>query len=139
MSTKPKSILVTGCAGFIGGNFCKQFRKEFPNTEIVGIDNLSTGRRSAIEPSITFYRGSILDAALLEKIFAKHKPEFIFHFAALPRVSYSIEHPRETSEINTIGTVALLETSQKHNVKRFIYSASSAVYGGAAKMPTKES
>ena len=136
---KPKTILVTGCAGFIGGNFCRQFRKKFPNTEIIGIDNLSTGRRSAIEPTITFYKGSILNATLLEKIFAEHKPEFVFHFAAIPGVGYSVEHPRKTAEVNIVGTAALLEAAQKHGAKRFIYSASSSVYGGVAKMPTKES
>lgn len=135
----PKTILVTGCAGFIGGNFVQHFKKEFPSTKIVGIDNFSTGRREVVDPKITFYEGSVLDATLLEKIFAKHKPEFVFHFAALPRVSYSTEHPTETSEANIIGTVALLESAAKHKTKRFIYSSSSAVYGGAKKLPTKES
>jgi len=137
--TNPKTILVTGCAGFIGSNFAKQFRKNFPNTKIIGIDDFSTGRKGAIEPSIIFYHGSILDEVLLEKIFSKHKPEYVFHFAALPRVSYSVEHPRHTSEVNIVGTVALLEASKNHGVKRFIYSSSSSVYGGAKKLPTKES
>ncbi|MDD2785278.1 MAG: NAD-dependent epimerase/dehydratase family protein [Patescibacteria group bacterium] len=134
-----KTILVTGCAGFIGSNFTKQFRKKFPKTKIIGIDDLSTGRRDALEHSVIFHQGSILNEALLEKIFSKHKPEYVFHFAALPRVSYSVEHPRHTSEVNIIGTVALLEASKNHRVKRFIYSSSSSVYGGAKKMPTKES
>lgn len=139
MKGLPKTILITGCAGFIGGNFSKAFAEKFPQTEIVGIDNLSTGRRETISPKVTFYEGSILDSALLEKIFSKHKPEYVFHFAAIPRVSYSVEHPRETTENNIIGTVALLEAAKNHGVKRFIYSSSSSVYGGAAKLPTKES
>src|SRR3989344_4970505 len=137
--SNPKIILVTGCAGFIGGNFVKQFRKKFSKTKIIGIDDFSTGRKDAVELSVIFYEGSILDERLLEKIFSKHKPEYIFHFAALPRVSYSVEHPRHTSEVNIIGTVALLEASKNHGVKRFIYSSSSSVYGGAKKLPTKES
>ena len=134
-----KSILATGCAGFIGGNFCKTFSGKYPGVEIVGIDNLSTGRRDAISPKISFYEGSLLDAILLEKIFAKHKPEYVFHFAAIPRVSYSVEHPRETTENNVIGTISLLEAAKNHGVKRFVYSSSASVYGGAAKLPTKES
>lgn len=134
-----KTILVTGCAGFIGSNFVKQFRKKFPKAKVIGIDDFSTGRKDALDPSITFYEGSILDERLLEKIFSKHKPEYVFHFAALPRVSYSVEHPRHTSEVNIVGTVALLEASKNHGVKRFIYSSSSSVYGGAKKLPTKES
>lgn len=134
-----KTILVTGCAGFIGSNFVTQFKKKFPKTEIIGIDDLSTGRKEVIDRSVVFYKGSILDAELLEKIFSTHKPEYVFHFAALPRVSYSLEHPRYTSEVNIIGTVALLDASRKHGVKRFIYSSSSSIYGGAKKLPTKES
>jgi nucleoside-diphosphate-sugar epimerase len=135
----PKTILVTGCAGFIGANFIKQFKEKFPKTKIIGIDDLSTGRKDALEPSITFYKGSILNETLLKEIFSKNKPEYVFHFAALPRVSYSVAYPRHTSEVNIIGTVALLEASKDHGVKRFIYSSSSSVYGGAKKLPTKES
>jgi len=135
----PKSILVTGCAGFIGSNFVRQFREEFPKARIIGIDDFSTGRREALDKTIKFYEGSILDESLLEKIFSRHKPEYVFHFAALPRVSYSVEHPRRTSEVNILGTVSLLEHSKNYGVKRFIYSSSSSVYGGAKKLPTKES
>lgn len=135
----PKTILITGCAGFIGSNFVKQFGKKFPKTKIIGVDDFSTGRKNALDLSVIFYKGSILDERLLKKIFSKHKPEYVFHFAALPRVSFSVEHPRHTSEVNIIGTVALLEASKNHGVKRFIYSSSSSVYGGAKKLPTKES
>ncbi|MBI3114342.1 MAG: NAD-dependent epimerase/dehydratase family protein, partial [Candidatus Harrisonbacteria bacterium] len=136
---QPRTILVTGCAGFIGSNFVAQFRREFPNTEIVGVDDFSTGRRDALHPSLIFYEGSILDEKLLAQIFAKHKPEYMFHFAALPRVSYSIEQPAKTTLVNIGGTVALLEAAKNSGVKRLIYSASSAAYGGAKKLPTKES
>ncbi len=134
-----KSVLVTGCAGFIGSNFVRQFRKEFPKIRIVGIDDFSTGRREAIDKQIVFFEGSILDNNLLEKIFNKHRPEYVFHFAALPRVSYSLEYPKKTSEVNIVGTVALLEAAKKYGVKRFVYSASSAAYGGAKILPTRES
>jgi nucleoside-diphosphate-sugar epimerase len=137
--SNPETILVTGCAGFIGSNFVRRFKKNFSGTKIVGIDDFSTGREDALEPSITFYRGSILDGKLLEKIFSKHKPQYVFHFAALHSVSHSVEYPQLTSEVNIIGTVALLEASKKHSVKRFIYSSSAAVYGGVKKLPTKES
>jgi UDP-glucose 4-epimerase len=135
----PKTILVTGCAGFIGSNFVKQFRQEFPQTEIIGIDDFSTGRRSALDSGAIFYEGSILDTTLLENIFSKHQPEYIFHFAALPRVSFSVEHPVETSQANIIGTVALIEAAKNHGAKRLIFSSSSAVYGGAKTLPTSES
>ena len=117
----------------------KQFSQRFPKAKIIGIDDLSTGRKDALDPAITFYKGSILDEKLIEKIFTKHKPEYVFHFAALPRVFDTIEHPRHTSEVNIIGTVALLEASKNHRVKRFVYSSSSLVYGNDTKLPMKES
>ncbi|MBN2585385.1 NAD-dependent epimerase/dehydratase family protein [Patescibacteria group bacterium] len=135
----PKTILVTGCAGFIGGHFVQQFKKRFPKTKIVGIDDLSTGRKDMLDSSTIFYKGSILDEKLIKNIFSKHKIEYVFHFAAVARVFDTIERPRYTSEVNIIGTVALLEASKNHRVKRFIYSSSSLVYGNDTKLPMKES
>lgn len=134
----PKTILVTGPAGFIGSNFVRQFREQFPKTRIIGIDDFSTGRRDAIYPGLVLYEGSITNVKLLDRIFRKHRPEYIFHLAALPRVSYSVEHPTKTTIANIVGTVALLEKAREYKVKRVIYSSSSSVYGGAKILPTRE-
>ena len=135
----PQVILVTGCAGFIGSNFVHTFKQQFPKTRIIGIDDFSAGRRDALDPVVTLYEGSITDETLVERVFKKHKPEYVFHFAAIPRVSFSVEQPIITSEVNIIGTITLLTYAQKYNTKRFIFSSSSSVYGGAKKLPTKES
>ncbi len=136
--TSPKTILVTGCAGFIGSNFVNKFLGQFPKTKIIGIDDLSSGRKDSVNKKITFYQKSILDEDALKNIFSKHKPEYVFHFAALPRVSFSVKYPVKTTQINVAGTAALLEAAKNSGVKRFIYSSSSSVYGGAKQMPTKE-
>ena len=135
----PKTILVTGSAGFIGSNFIKIFRKQFPNTKIVGVDDLSTGHKEAVVRKSVFEKGSITDPIFIEKVFAKYKPEYVFHFGALPRVSLSVEQPAETTRVNIYGTSLLLEKSRDYKVKRFIFSSSSSIYGGAKFMPTKES
>src|SRR3989344_6980816 len=134
-----KTILVTGCAGFIGSNFTKQFKAIFPKSTIVGVDDLSTGRKSEIDQSVLFHKGSITDEKFLENLFRKHRPEYVFNFAALPRVSFSIQKPVETSLVNIVGTVNILNIAKKYGVKRFIHSSSSSVYGGAKTMPTRES
>lgn len=131
--------MVTGCAGFIGSSFVSTFKRRFPKVAIIGIDDFSTGKRELLDKTIAFYEGSILDRELLKKIFTKHSPEYVFHFAALARVSQSVEYPVETTEVNILGTVSLLQAAQEHKVKRFIYSSSSSVYGGAKLLPTKES
>lgn len=134
-----KSILVTGCAGFIGSNFTQAFAERFPKVEIVGIDDLSAGREDAVTPGVKLYKGSICDAKFVDSVFKKHKPEYVFHFAALPRVSYSVEQPTATTDVNIGGTVVLLEKARDHKIKRFIFSSSSAIYGDAKILPTKES
>lgn len=131
-------VLVTGCAGFIGSNFIKKFKVEFPKYKIVGIDNFSTGKRNLLDKSVDFYEGSILDEKLVNNIFKKHKPKYVFHFAALPSVEYSIKNPLETASVNTIGTVLLLQNAAKYGVRRFINSSSSSVYGDLQKLPAKE-
>lgn len=136
---KNKTILVTGCAGFIGSNFCNEFSNRFPKVKIIGLDDLSSGKKEEVNKKVTFYKGSIADENIVEKVFSKHKPEYVFNFAAIPRVSYSVEHPIKTSHINICGTIILLEKAKKYKTKRFITSSSSSVYGGAKKLPTKES
>lgn len=135
---QPKTILVTGPAGFIGSNFVRQFKAKFPRTKIIGIDDFSTGKKEVLDQSIIFYQGSICDGDLLKKIFKKHAPEYIFHFAALPRVSYSIAEPTKSSLANILGTVLLLEIAKDYHTKRVIISSSSSVYGKAKKLPTNE-
>ena len=139
MEKNSKTILVTGCAGFIGSNFVKTFLKRFPKIRVAGIDDFSSGKEILLPADIEFYRGSITDGALLEDLFSKHKPSYVFHFGAIPRVSYSVKNPAETTRVNIYGTSLLLEKCRDHNATRFIFSSSSSVYGGAKKMPTKES
>lgn len=139
MKKDMRSVLVTGCAGFIGSNMVARLKDAFPDIHIVGIDDFSTGRREALDSSISFYEGSVADEQLLKRVFSRHKPEFVFHFAALPQVSYSVNFPKKTTDVNILGTVALLDASRTRGVKRFIFSSSSAVYGDVKKLPVRES
>lgn len=133
----PKTICVSGCAGFIGGAFTRAVRKRYPDTVILGIDDFSEGRREIAE-GVTFHEGSILDATLLETLFTTYRPEYVFHFAARPRVSFSIKNPALSAEVNIVGTVRLLEASVAAGVKRFIFSSSSSVYGQVDTLPASE-
>jgi len=152
------SFLVTGCAGFIGSNFTTALRRLYPDKAIIGIDDFSSGRRELIygteirtsgvprtpdvqiqDDNFHFYEGCITNGELLDKIFQTHRPQYVFHFAAIPRVSFSVEQPALTTKTNIYGTALLLEKCRDYNVSRFIFSSSSSVYGGADKLPTKES
>ena len=133
MRRNKKSVFVTGSSGFIGGNFVRGFKQTHPDVEVVGLDI-----KKGDSASDAFYLGSICDEKLLNKIFSKHHPEYVFHFAAIPRVSYSVLYPAETAHVNVYGTALVLEKARDHGVKRFVFSSSSSVYGGAKKLPTRE-
>ncbi len=129
-----KKYIVTGGAGFIGSNLVDALIER--GDEVHVIDNLSGGFESNVNPKATLHK---VDIRNLEEI----KPLFtgidgVFHFAALPRVQYSIEHPVETNEVNINGTQNILIASQLAGVKRVVYSASSSAYGDQATMPLVE-
>lgn len=138
-SHKKQVVIITGCAGFIGSAFTQAYIQQFPDNTVIGIDNLSTGKRSSVPASIRFYQKDITDKKSLLTIFRKHKPVYVFHFAALPSVAQSVQEPSTTSLTNVQGTINLLEVSRDTKVKRFIYSSSAAVYGNTDKHPTRES
>ena len=147
--------LVTGGAGFIGSNLVKKLLSEGVKVDIV--DDLSSGStenlsgfklreihagmasldRPVPDDVINFYVGDFTSDAVLEKIAAK-KYDVIFHLAAVPRVSYSVEFPTLTTEANLMKSVALFEVAAKSGT-RVVASSSSSVYGGADVMPTPES
>lgn len=133
-----KTILVTGCAGFIGSRFTEIFSERYPETQIIGIDNFSTGKKDRVHPKVKLYEGSITDVGLVEKVFVENKPEYVFHFAAMPRVAYCQEQPSETNITNIVGTSIVFEAATLHKAKRVVYSSSAAVYGNVKEMPVKE-
>jgi nucleoside-diphosphate-sugar epimerase len=81
---------------------------------------------------------SITDHDAVARIFAEHAPEYVVHFAAMPRVQYCQEHPTETNITNVIGTSTMLECAARAGVQRFVYSSSAAVYGTVATFPVIE-
>jgi len=72
------------------------------------------------------------------QIFKNFSPDITFHLAAIPGVAYSVENPHDSDFVNISGTVNILEASKNVNVKRFVFSSSSSVYGGSEVLPTPE-
>jgi len=136
-------ILVTGAAGFIGSHIVNRLLDE--GYDVVGIDNLSNGvltnvaetnRANSAKDMREFVLNDFASEFILERIRAQEF-DVVCHQAALPRVSYSVEHPSETNDINVGGTVRLLDAC-KGNIKRFIFASSSSVYGDTDVLPTSE-
>ena len=131
-----KSALVTGGCGFIGSNLSLALEKE--GYKVVIVDDLSSARKDWQEvfdkSKIEIISNCFASDEVIHRIEAKEF-DIIFHNAAVPRVSYSVENPFETTDININRTVKLLEASVGH-VDRFVFASSSSVYGGADILPT---
>lgn len=132
-----KKAIVTGGAGFIGHHLVKKLDNLGYQTLI--IDNLSTGFEKNIPLSENvFFENSDIRSEVILSVFNDFKPEVVFHLAARPSVPFSVANPILSNDININGTLNLLEKSLKTNVKRFIFSSSSSVYGGTKGDPSSE-
>lgn len=134
-----EKVLVTGGAGFIGSNLASRLVQEGYCVDVV--DDLSSGHAVFIPKGNTgkdvdIYYCDYTNETVLHKIH-QQRYQTIFHLAATPRVSYSVEHPYETTKNNISKVVQLLEAA-KGNVGRFINTSSSSVYGLASLLPTPE-
>ena len=145
------NILVTGAAGFIGSNLVKRLFKELRGATIVGIDNMNAYydvslkeyRLQQLEKinssnscnSWSFIKGSIVDKALIDNLFAEYKFDVVVNLAAQAGVRYSIDNPDVYIESNIIGFYNILEACRHYPVEHLVYASSSSVYGGNKKVP----
>lgn len=152
-----KTVLITGSAGFIGGSLVLELLKTQPSINIIGIDNmndyydvsikewrLSQIDQCAAEHADTtyqFYQGDLADKAMIEQIFAKHKPDIVVNLAAQAGVRYSITNPDAYIQSNLIGFYNILEACRHSydggakGVEHLVYASSSSVYGSNKKVP----
>ncbi|WP_419961135.1 UDP-glucose 4-epimerase GalE [Psychrobacillus sp. BM2] len=120
------SILVCGGAGYIGSHTVKEL---IGNYEVVVLDNLSTGYPFLLEEGVTFVKGDLGDASVLDLVFTEHKIDAVFHFAANSLVGESVENPLMYYDNNVSSTVTLLKKMVEHGVGKFIFSSTAATYG----------
>jgi NAD(P)-dependent dehydrogenase (short-subunit alcohol dehydrogenase family) len=126
-SFEGRRVLITGGAGFIGSHLAEALVAL--GASVVVIDDLSGGSRDNIAgfSSLTFHQGSILDQDLLKR--ATEGCAYVFHQAALGSVPRSVEQPRLYNEVNTTGTLNVLDAARAAGVKRVMFAASSSAYG----------
>lgn len=148
---KNKTVFVTGSAGFIGSNLVLELLRTQSPIHIVGLDNLNDYYDVAIKqwrlgeieacvalhPDSTyrFYRGDLADRALIDSIFALHKPAVVVNLAAQAGVRYSIINPDAYIQSNLIGFYNILEACRHNPVEHLVYASSSSVYGTNMKVP----
>jgi UDP-glucose 4-epimerase len=105
--------------------------------EAVILDNLSTGSLKLVQGG-EFIHGSLGDAGLLDRLFTTHALDAVMHFAAFSQVGESMNQPLKYYRNNLAETVVLLEAMVRHEVKRFIFSSTAAVYGEPVAIPIRE-
>jgi len=131
------NALVTGGAGFIGSHLVEALLSV--GCKVAVLDNLSTGNLQNLESvldHITFYENDIRELEMLEK--AAESCDVIFHLAAVVAVQQTISNPVESTIINDIGTINVLEAARAKNVRRVVLASSCAVYGDDPQLPKKE-
>ncbi len=129
-------VLVTGGAGFIGANLCRDLMARPEITEVTALDDLSTGRAENLDGTgARLVEGTILDPGLLAGLV--DGADAVVHLAARPSVPRSMADPVTSHDVNATGTVRVLEACRRRSV-HVVVASSSSVYGSTADLPKHE-
>ena len=136
-------ILVTGGLGYVGSHTVLEIIKK--GHQVVIIDNCFNSKEknhkileNYSRKKIEFYKSDILNKENLDSIFKKHEINSVIHFAGLKSVSESALNPVQYYNNNFFGSLQLIESMEKNNVKNIIFSSSATVYGNTEKIPILE-
>lgn len=128
-------IIVTGGAGFIGGNFVHLMVNKYPDYQIICLDKLTyAGNLETLEPvmdkdNFKFVKGDIADRDFVYKLFEEEKPDVVVNFAAESHVDRSITDPGIFLQTNVVGTGVLLDACRTYGIKRYHQVSTDEVYG----------
>jgi UDP-glucose 4-epimerase len=139
----PKTILVTGGAGYIGSHTCVELLEA--GYEVVVVDNLCNSKSDSLSrveeltgKDIQFHLADLRDSAAMNLLFRQEKIDAVIHFAGLKAVGESTEIPLEYYQNNVGGTANLLEAMNGHGVRDIVFSSSCTVYGAPETLPLRE-
>ncbi len=121
------AILVTGGAGYIGSHMTWRLVDE--GEEVVVLDNLSTGFKGLVPPSVKLVQGDVGDVDLLSKLLPSENIDAVIHFAGSIVVPESVSDPLKYYENNTVKSRNLMEACVNAGVDKFIFSSTATVYG----------
>jgi UDP-glucose 4-epimerase len=128
--------LVTGGAGFIASHVVELYLQQ--GYEVAIVDDLSTGRRSNLNPAATFYQMDIRSPELA-KVFEKERPDIVNHHAAQMDVRRSVADPLFDADVNIRGSINVIECAKGYGVKKVVYiSTGGAVFGEPEYVPCDE-
>jgi UDP-glucose 4-epimerase len=129
-------VVVTGGAGFIGANLCRELVSRPAVERVVAFDDLSTGRLENLTGvPAELVEGSILDRSLLRDVV--DGADAVVHLAARPSVPRSLADPLASHDVNATGTMYVLEACRRAGTYA-VLASSSSVYGSVAELPKHE-
>lgn len=131
-----KIALVTGAAGFIGSHVCEHVQKL--GCKVIGLDDLSGGFLDNVPEGVEFVQGDVTDQAFIASLFERYRFSVVYHLAAYAAEGLSHFIRSYNYRNNLIGSMHLINESVKHNIERFVFTSSIAVYG-ANQVPMVES
>jgi UDP-glucose 4-epimerase len=129
-------VLVTGGAGYVGSVSVERLVEA--GHEVVVLDDLTTGHRESVPPTVSLEVGSYGDADLLERLLERAHVDAILHCAARSLVAESVREPSRYYHDNVAGGIVLLEAARQANVGRIVFSSTAAVYGVPDATPIPE-
>ena len=142
-----KSLLITGCAGFIGYHAASRWLAE--GGTVIGCDNMNDYYDPSLKQSrlkllqerkgFTFVQAALEDGKTMNDIFERHRPEAVLHLGAQAGVRHSLADPRAYVDANVTGFLSVLEACRTYETNHLLYASSSSVYGANTKMPFAES
>jgi len=133
---KDMKILVTGGAGFIGSNVVDAYIEK--GYEVVVVDDLSSGKKENLNKKAKFYKVDICDRSL-EEVFEEERVDIVNHHAAQVDVRKSIADPALDARVNIEGSLHILESCRKYEIKKIIFASSGGViYGECGSIPPNE-
>jgi UDP-glucose 4-epimerase len=129
--------LVTGGGGFIGSNLVDALVRA--GHRVISVDNKSANASGYYKNTNSIiYNSDINCDAFLSELFGLHEIDTVFHLAADARIQYSIKYPTKVFDNNFMATARLLAFCREYEVKRFVMSSTSSIYGLKSAPPLKE-
>lgn len=128
-------VIITGGAGFIGGNYIYYHLDKYPEDQVICLDdltyagNMDTLKNALENPNFQFVKADIADRAAVYKLFDEVRPDRIINFAAESHVDNSIENPGVFLQTNVIGTQTLLDACREYGIERYHQVSTDEVYG----------
>ncbi|KAL0206403.1 hypothetical protein P9112_001710 [Eukaryota sp. TZLM1-RC] len=131
------TILVTGCAGYIGSHTCKLLIEL--GESVVGVDNLGNGHEESLSSlDMVFINGDVCDSRFIETVIKDHKVDAVIHFAAFIEVGESVQDPLKYFNNNINSSLSVLTAMKNTGCKHFVFSSTAAIFGIPEVIPIRD-